>query len=205
MEAAKQYPGIHLPMAYRPYHWQSIQDFKAYYAYADVPEAEDAESKLLQIRELAMMIMMDTLTDKPGWHQKVFDEAIVAKWRAEAMDQPQDSLFSKIMQGKESNKIPLPRCRIMSGAAFEYAIEELRVKARYFEETKLIPTLDSDGNTVVKSDSLIPEYLHKYLLRAFERLRHDQASEIDWHPGSNDMVQDLVHPSMYPFVYGEGL
>jgi hypothetical protein len=24
----------------------------------------------------------------------------------------------------------------------------------------------------------------------------------DWHPNSNEMVQDLIHPSMYPLVYG---
>lgn len=36
---------------------------------------------------------------------------------------------------------------------------------------------------------------------AFEKLRTDLGPEPDWHPGSKDMVQDLVHPSMYPFVY----
>jgi hypothetical protein len=40
------------------------------------------------------------------------------------------------------------------------------------------------------------------LKAAFEKLRSEQAAEPDWHPGSNDMVQNLVHPSMYPFVYG---
>lgn len=33
-------------------------------------------------------------------------------------------------------------------------------------------------------------------------IKMDQASALDWHPNSNDMVQDLVHPSMYPLVYG---
>lgn len=40
------------------------------------------------------------------------------------------------------------------------------------------------------------------LRRAFYRLRDDQSKNPDWHPNSGDMVQDLVHPSMYPLVYG---
>ena len=27
-------------------------------------------------------------------------------------------------------------------------------------------------------------------------------SEKDWHPGSDGLVLDLVHPSLYPIVYG---
>lgn len=30
----------------------------------------------------------------------------------------------------------------------------------------------------------------------------DQKSTPDWHPNSGEMVQDLVHPSMFPLVYG---
>jgi hypothetical protein len=55
---------------------------------------------------------------------------------------------------------------------------------------------------VVKSDNLVSSELHEALCRAFETLKKDQLSAIDWHPNSIDMVQDLVHPSMYPLVYG---
>ena len=40
------------------------------------------------------------------------------------------------------------------------------------------------------------------LKAAFEKLRSEQGAEPDWHPKSDDQVLDLVHPSMYPFVYG---
>src|SRR5690242_9924231 len=70
------------------------------------PEYPRSDSAVLQMREVAMMMLMDTLTDKPNWHDKVFDDAIVAKWRAEACQQPEDGLFARIMQGKESEKIP---------------------------------------------------------------------------------------------------
>lgn len=69
-------------------------------------------------------------------------------------------------------------------------------------ETGLIPTLDSAGNAIIKSDNLISDRLRHELVGAFETLRADQAANVDWHPRSNDMVQNLVHPSMYPFVFG---
>lgn len=80
-------------------------------------------------------------------------------------------------------------------------IEELRNKARYYEVSGLVPTLNASAS-VVKSDTLVSAELHTSLREAFQRLMTDQASSPDWHPKSGDMVQDLVHPSMYPLVYG---
>lgn len=57
-------------------------------------------------------------------------------------------------------------------------------------------------NTAIKADSLVTQELQTGLKIAFEKLRAEQAAEPDWHPGSKNMVLDLVHPSMYPFVYG---
>jgi hypothetical protein len=53
----------------------------------------------------------------------------------------------------------------------------------------------------VKSDNLVSSELREALYRAFETLQAAQKSAPDWHPKSNDMVQNLVHPSMYPLVY----
>jgi hypothetical protein len=83
-------------------------------------------------------------------------------------------------------------------------IEELRSKAKYYEKSGIIPTLDACAS-VAKSDKLVTPELHKALRETFETLKEDQKSAPDWHPNSNDMVQDLVHPSMYPLVYGRSL
>jgi hypothetical protein len=80
-------------------------------------------------------------------------------------------------------------------------VAELRVKARYFEQTSIIPILDASA-AVVKSDSLVPASLRDRLRAAFARLQREQAAAPDWHPRSDDKVQDLVHPSLYPLVYG---
>lgn len=45
--------------------------------------------------------------------------------------------------------------------------------------------------------------LHESLRSAFQKLKDDQADSPDWHPNTNETVQDLVHPSMYPLVYGQ--
>jgi hypothetical protein len=65
-----------------------------------------------------------------------------------------------------------------------------------------IHTLDSTNACIIKSDSLVSPSLHNSLNRGFAILIADQANNRDWHPHSNDMVQDLVHPSMYPLIYG---
>lgn len=54
---------------------------------------------------------------------------------------------------------------------------------------------------MVKSDVLVKRELQESLKQAFQKLKDEQADSPDWHPNSGDMVQDLVHPSLYPLVY----
>ena len=49
-----------------------------------------------------MIALMATLKDKPDWERKVFDEEIVKKWRAEALQ------FGKTMTAQESNETAEP-------------------------------------------------------------------------------------------------
>lgn len=80
-------------------------------------------------------------------------------------------------------------------------VKELRSKASYYERTGLVPTLDASA-AVVKSDVLVKAELRNSLQQALKKLQNEQGDGQDWHPGSGDMVQDLVHPSMFPLVYG---
>ncbi|KAF4436169.1 hypothetical protein F53441_13313 [Fusarium austroafricanum] len=169
-------------------------------ALRDMPDMY-SNSTVVPVKEVAMMILMDTLTDKPDWHKKAFDETIVQKWRNEALSMSEDGMYARILQDKLEGGPPMPGSRIVTEAAFDYCIEEMRVKANYFLKSGLIPTLDGPGNTIIKSDSHIDEALHQDLNNACDQLREDQKDKIDWHPRSNDMVQDLIHPSMYHFVY----
>lgn len=56
---------------------------------------------------------------------------------------------------------------------------------------------------VFKSDTIIPEQLRIALESAVESLENIPEREKDWHPGTNEQVLDLVHPSLYPLVYGQ--
>ncbi|EUC33067.1 hypothetical protein COCCADRAFT_97087 [Bipolaris zeicola 26-R-13] len=173
------------------------------------------ESELVPVRELAMMDVMEKLTDKENWHRKVFDEDIVAKWRKEALAVPDADFWTLATYAKlqmwpnddgppvfeNPSSLECGLTNIMDEATFQSCIEELRSKAKYFELTGIIPTLDASAS-IAKSDVIVPAGLQEDLRIAFDKLKTDCASSPDWHPNSGDMVQDLIHPSMYPLVYG---
>ena len=72
---------------------------------------------------------------------------------------------------------------------------------RLFETTDLIPTLEACA-MVIKSDTLIDPELHSSIRGAFAQLIDDRKGGPDWQPGTYDMVDNIVDPSMYPFVRG---
>ena len=60
-----------------------------------------------------------------------------------------------------------------------------------------------DLNTaVVKSDTAIPSQLMNDLKVACRPLENVSSNLKDWHPGSDGKVLDLVHPSLFPLIYG---
>jgi hypothetical protein len=135
--------------------------------------------KRLTVRELAMLRFMEAITDKPDWETKVFSEEIGARWRREAEEQSGGMIDDTI---------------------FEWLIAELRDKAKESQETGIVNALDSDC-VVARSDTLIEDSLREELASAAKRLVSQ--TDPDWHPGSKDQVLNLVHPSLYPLVYGQ--
>lgn len=61
--------------------------------------------------------------------------------------------------------------------------------------------LDSEW-AVVKSNNIISTELREELKKAVAPLEDVPPSAQDWHPGSNEQVLDLVHPSLFPLIYG---
>jgi hypothetical protein len=81
----------------------------------------------------------------------------------------------------------------------DWVIEELRYKVRIFKATGAVSVYNGD---VVKSDVAIPADL-KASLRAAVRILEDIPQVYkDYHPGSDGKVLDLVHPSLFPLIYG---
>ena len=88
---------------------------------------------------------------------------------------------------------------VFSESMADYAIKELQHKAEVWKKTSAITAYDPG---VVKSDSIVSEKLRDALKQAAKTLEQIPDSRKDWHPGSNEKVLDLVHPSLFPLIYG---
>ncbi|KAK7431822.1 hypothetical protein QQZ08_001763 [Neonectria magnoliae] len=173
-------PGFGLPVGYRPDHAFPI-------LIGDLDR--DWSAVTLTIREVCMLKLMNDITDKPDWSRKVNDPEIVAKWRKEALEMP----WSEYVDYGDFND-----------AMFEACIKELVKKADIYEKTGLIPVVDYSA-CAIKSDNLIPDDLREALKSAVALLENVPAEQRDWHPGSDNKVLDLVHPSLWPVLYGRTL
>lgn len=138
----------------------------------------DFQPDRLLAREIAMLGLMDAITEKPRWQEKVFDETIVEKWRVEATEMP-----------------------FISSLAWEWCLRELREKASFLAEHGFVTTLDT-ASVCAKSDGMIDIHLRDELIAGVKPLLDVKESAKDWHPNSNEQVLNLVHPSLFPLVYG---
>jgi hypothetical protein len=86
----------------------------------------------------------------------------------------------------------------ISNPMVNWVIEELRYKARLYKEVGLISVLPGE---VVKSDSAVSSSLRDALIAAV-RSFEERSQDRDYHPGSNEKVVDIVHPSLFPLLYG---
>jgi hypothetical protein len=78
-------PGFGLPIDFLP-NWNKFSTPVRFpHAIADLVASEG-----VTVRERRMLDFIDSITDKPGWERKVFDEEIVAKWRAEGSVQDEE-------------------------------------------------------------------------------------------------------------------
>ena len=111
---SQNYPGINLDLRHYPQGMEPTYPIGAHH------NCVGADSELLPVREVFMMMLMDCLTDKVNWHKKVLDEQIVAKWRKEALEQPEDELYLQVTEGKTSENVFKPRGCIISEASFDY-------------------------------------------------------------------------------------
>lgn len=93
-----------------------------------------------------------------------------------------------------------PQVVDISEEMIDYCFEELRYKAKAFRRTRIVTVYDGD---VVKSDSIVPYELKVALRSAAAPLENVAPNQQDWHPQSDGLVLDLVHPSLFPVVYGK--
>jgi hypothetical protein len=114
---------------------------------------------------------------------KVFEQDVVDKWREEVVTpgaSPETEFTLKM---------------------FEYCIQELQDLAPPHLESPNGAIKVYDGD-VYKSDVAVPQQTKLALQQAVRILESVPDHHKDWHPGSNDRVLDLVHPSLFPLIYG---
>ncbi|KAI8216357.1 hypothetical protein K4K53_010182 [Colletotrichum sp. SAR 10_77] len=141
----------------------------------------------LTYSELAIMWFIEQITNKPDWHVKVFNDDIAAKWKAEVMAVDWASVGLKYAHFDDD--------------MFEWSLEELRQKAKLYEATGIIPVFDYSA-AVIKSDNALTPEIKEELKKAVAMLEDVPDAHKDWHPGSDEKVLDLVHPSLWPLAYG---
>lgn len=81
----------------------------------------------------------------------------------------------------------------------DWVIAELRYKAEEFKTVGAVSAYDGD---VVKSDTVVSTDLKESLQLAVKDLEDVPEHAKDYHPGSGEKVLDLVHPSLFPLIYG---
>lgn len=128
--------------------------------------------------ELEMARLSAEIRRKPPWWAKFRDPDIIAKWRAEALAQ----------EGQ------------MREPHVDYVLKELDGYANLRDDETGAEV--SCFDTIWQSDKLVPSLLRDRLLAGVANLEDVPEWKKVWHPRSNGQVLDLVHPSLYPIVYG---
>ncbi|KAF9530887.1 hypothetical protein CPB83DRAFT_787442 [Crepidotus variabilis] len=133
---------------------------------------------LLTLREIDMLRVMNVITDKPDWHIKVHNPTLTQRWSEETMSNEALDITPRMMT---------------------WILDELKYKAKVLQKTNMISVFNGD---VVKSDTALTNLFKERLQAAIKPLEGVPETSKDWHPGSNGQVLDLVHPSLFPLVYG---
>ncbi|KAK4508643.1 hypothetical protein PRZ48_002382 [Zasmidium cellare] len=199
--STKDRPDLGLPLLGEPFEQES-----------ELNTAADWFASPLTVRERSMIGLMLALKDKPEWDRKVFDEEIVAKWRKEALDfkpevkyvrnsEGEDPWDSSEHNGENLNVDGEARQKVVSEEMFDWCIAELRDNATQYRERGFTQAIDANA-CVYMSDGAVSSETKAKLREGAERLENVHDWQKDWHPGSDGKVLDLVHPSLFPLLYG---
>ncbi|KAJ5175857.1 uncharacterized protein N7482_001734 [Penicillium canariense] len=147
-------------------------------------------------REILMMRVMNSITDKLDWDKKVGTDSVVLVTAATFLKQHR---FSKKTSSPSGAKKSLGAEKTYPPKMMDWIIKELQWKAEAFKETGCVTVFDVG---VVKSDTAISPELQQALQKAVVPLEDIPEDQKDYHPGSQEQVLDLVHPSLFPVIFG---
>ncbi|KAJ3373645.1 hypothetical protein GGF31_000489 [Allomyces arbusculus] len=167
---------------------------------------DDEDSYLPRTRrEQRMCQLLNAVRDKPDWARKWRTESIRTKWTAElrALAQQGNWTVGAILARRPKSsswwsaghldEIPLGP---MGDADFQAVLDELDFQAEH------VAAAAGPDNVFAQDDALDETVRTKLAQLVADLLENVPAARKDWHPRSNNQVLDLVHPSLYPLVYG---
>ncbi|KAF5392719.1 hypothetical protein D9757_000817 [Collybiopsis confluens] len=152
---------------------------------------------------------------KESWQSKIFDNQLALKWTIEA---ELSDLGSQVLQGEALEAISELRRSVSTARQLDHELlnfesihafpvaeidSDIKNALKYARGSKYgirEPELKEKGLGVLVSDNLVPVSLHQELVRELDALAAKEPR--DFHPGSFGKVQDLIHPSLYPYVAG---
>lgn len=121
---------------------------------------------------------------KPDWKTKYKNKEILAKWDTEISQQFESKLLPDLTN---------------------YAFEELKSyevleDAFGLNNSKFLISIDEK---IATGSFTVPSSLKEKLISELNQLYSDFGDKLDYHPGTDKQVVDLVHPSLFPLQYGK--
>ncbi|KAJ7499546.1 hypothetical protein FB451DRAFT_1073796 [Mycena latifolia] len=153
------------------------------------------------LAELRMYRLSWAIRSKPDWQRKMCDPIIMDKWRKEALKQQEHLPVEDKLTTNMINYVLSELAAYVRLADPNSGIEVERIAL--IKHIHLSRTLQSGPfDAIWYSDRLVSNETSNLLRAAAAELENVPADLKDWHPGSNGQVLDLVHPSLYPIIYG---
>lgn len=138
----------------------------------NVPQAKTVD-------EWTMLDLVNMMKDKPDWKTKVNDETFLTNWKHE-IKQQWDAKAADI------------------DTLISLVIKELKWTIK--TEQTIIPYKVSVDERIICSNEVINENLRLKVIEQIDSLKLS-FKVLDYHPGSNKQIINLVHPSLYAFQY----
>ncbi|KAF9972722.1 hypothetical protein BGZ73_004149 [Actinomortierella ambigua] len=146
----------------------------------------------IMLPELVMMAASNAIREKPEWWRKLADPTIAARWKEEIVAESRTR-----SDGNDG--------AVLRDAQVEYVFQELQWHAQHRQkqlDQGIEAPIEYAIDNTRRSDHLIPQDLKQRFLACVDKLMNIPECDKDWHPGSNNQVLDIVHPSLFCFVAG---
>jgi len=181
---------------------------------------------------MEIWVICENITNKKDWYKKVFDSILVEKWKSEAKSDDNFDLAIKLLQTTAKGSNILKDCEwdvepcddcinelkyeiLQNPEDFDIDNTELAIlltepywynQIDHNMECSHVKCKCSSPHSLLEDyidyypDGLLSKELHNECKNLI--LEMSKNEKIDWHPGSNNQVRDIIHPSMYCYVKG---